>query len=156
VKTLLMLAAIAVLTFIVGGCAVGIAGARVSMPMPGSRPVLVYDSTGVNAKNGTDNGAQLGKGGLGDPGTSTDGTRQGIADQAITAGGDLANARSTDTGLAKGQSVVGGRETGEVNAAGPRDQDKSLKIPVNVSPGSGANATVNANRTPELIPPDPE
>ncbi len=125
------------------GCALGIAGARVQLATPFSKPNTSYDSVGVAQKNDRAAGATFTAPG-GTAAQADPDTMAGQADQIVQVGGDASNARSTDTGLAKDQSVVAGRETGEVDASGTRERSPGIAIPV----AAGATPTATATATP--------
>lgn len=123
--------------FVVTGCALGVAGARVSLATPFSKPNFSYDSVGVAQKNDRAAGATF----SGAPGTAAkaDGeTLTGSADQIVQVGGDASNARSTDASLADEQSQAAGRNTGSVTDSGTKTQDKRFTPTVNVGPAGGA------------------
>lgn len=152
-KHLAILTTVAMLIVLVcGGCAIGLAGARVSLATPFSDPNFSYDSVGVAQKNAHAAGAQF-SGPGGTAAQADPDTLAGQADQIVVVGNDASNARSTDTGMADEQSVVGGRETGAVDASGDRRLDRRVTPTVNVGPGGGASVDASDN-VPDPVPVD--
>ena len=118
------------------GC-VNLGGGRQAISLPFSAPNFAMDSQAVQQKNDDAAGAQFSGTGL-----------NPVADQQINIGNDAANSRSTDASLAAKQSNAQGRESGNIQADGPRTLDDSAKLPVNVGPGGGANLNQPAPATP--------
>ena len=126
---------------VLSGCAMGVAGARVSLATPFSKPNFSYDSVGVAQKNDRAAGATF---------TNADGTAAkadadtltGSADQIVQVGGDASNARSTDSSLADDQSQAQGRQGGDQTDSGSKTLDQRRTPTVNVGPAGGAQLGV--------------
>ena len=117
------------------GCAFGVAGARVSLATPFSRPNFTYDSVGTTQKNSASGAVLPAKAGK-TPAATADADTQsgGAADQVVVIVNDASNARSTDTGLSAKQGAAAGK--GSISAEGARDSadtktiSPSLSVPV--------------------------
>ncbi len=138
VSWLVMLFCCVVLGLLMAGCQMPLAGGRAVLVLPFARSPVVLDSQGTQTVHDADH---LGPGSGTDAATvaNPDGSKVASAGGFMiqVTGNDARNARSTDTGLADQQSTVAGRETGSVDASGPRKLDKALSIPINAAPGAG-------------------
>ena len=126
-SSLILLVSVLGLLAFANGCAFGVAGARVSLATPFSRPNFAYDSVGANQKNSASGAVLPGKVAK-TPAAAADADTEsgGAADQLVIIGNDASNARSTDTGLSAKQGAAAGK--GTVSAPGSRNSADTKKI----------------------------
>lgn len=106
IELLVVIMLIAILWGMVSGCVMGVAGARVNVPLPGSRQNMAMDSVNSQGSQGASEGQQVdGEAAV------EDGERRARGAHQVMVSGDATNARSTDTGMADEASTVAGRET---------------------------------------------